>query len=353
MSDNTGAVSLPPLSSAPPLQLSQREKAAIIVRFLLNEGADLSLSDLPDDLQADLALVMGKMRHVDRQTLATVVMEFASELEAVGLCFPRGLSGALSALEGQISPVTAQRLRKEAGVRLAGDPWNRLRALSVDALIEIVERESTEISAVLMSKLDVSKAAELLGELPGDRARRITYAVSLTGGITPEAVERIGLSLACQLEDAPARAFEKGPDSRVGEILNYSAAATRDDVLSGLDETDEHFASAVRKAIFTFSDIPARLVERDVPNVLRDVPQDVLVTALAAAKDEATKPTVNFLLENISARLADQIREDMEDRGTVTPKDGEAAQTQVVGVIRQQAEAGDIQLNEPEEEAET
>ena len=352
MSDRTGAVPIPPPTSSPPLHLSQREKAAIIVRFLLNEGAELTLTDLPDDLQANLAQVMGHMRHVDRQTLANVVMEFAAELEAVGLCFPRGLSGALLALEGQISPVTAQRLRKEAGVRLAGDPWDRLRALPVADLVEIVGRESTEISAVLMSKLDVSKAAEMLGELPGDRARRITYAMSLTGGITPEAVERIGLSLACQLEDTPARAFEKGPESRVGEILNYSAAVTREDVLSGLDETDEQFATAVRKAIFTFSDIPARLVPRDVPNVLRDVPQDVLVTALASANDEAVAQAAEFLLENISARLADQIREDVADRGTVSAKDGEVVQTQLVGVIRQLAEGGEIQLKEPEEDSE-
>lgn len=352
MSDRKGAVSLPPPLTSPPMHLSQREKAAIIVRFLLNEGAELSLSDLPEDLQGDLAQVMGNMRHVDRQTLASVVMEFASELEAVGLCFPRGLSGALSALEGQISPVTAQRLRKEAGVRLAGNPWDRLSGLSIEDLIEVVERESTEISAVLMSKLDVAKAAELLGELPGDQARSIAYAMSLTSGITPEAVERIGLSLACQLEDAPARAFDKGPESRVGEILNYSAAVTRNDVLSGLDETDEDFATAVRKAIFTFADIPARMFERDVPNVLRDAPQDVLVTALAGATDATTSPVAEFFLGNISARLADQIREDVEDRGTVSAKDAEAAQTQLVGIIRQQAEAGTIQFREQDQDAE-
>lgn len=233
---------------------------------------------------------------------------------------------------------------------MAGDPWDRLRALPLDKLQEIVERESTEVSAVLMSKLDVSKAAELLGELPGEQARRITYAVSLTGGITPDAVDRIGLSLATQLEDDPVRAFEKGPDSRVGEILNYSAAATRDDVLNGLDQTDEAFASAVRKAIFTFADIPVRVEARDVPAVLRDVEQNILVTALAAATSDSGRIVAEFLLSNISGRLADQLREEVEELGTVNAREGEAAQTQVVGAIRALAEAGDLKLKEPEEE---
>ncbi|MDO6658790.1 hypothetical protein Q4550_23305, partial [Anaerobacillus sp. 1_MG-2023] len=118
--------------------------------------------------------------------LAEVLMEFASELESVGLSFPRDIADALSALEGRISPMTATRLRKEAGVRQIGDPWGRIRALPVLSLVEIVMRESTEVAAVMLAKLDVPKAAELLGQLPGDKARRITYAISMTGGITPD-----------------------------------------------------------------------------------------------------------------------------------------------------------------------
>jgi flagellar motor switch protein FliG len=46
--------------------LSRRAKAAIVVRLLLNEGADLPLEDLPDDLQIALTQQMGAMRLVDR-----------------------------------------------------------------------------------------------------------------------------------------------------------------------------------------------------------------------------------------------------------------------------------------------
>ena len=68
--------------------LSQREKAAIVVRFLLSEGAEVTLTDLPDDLQSELAVLFGSMRHVDRATLSNVVSEFAEELEQIALLFP-------------------------------------------------------------------------------------------------------------------------------------------------------------------------------------------------------------------------------------------------------------------------
>ena len=233
-------------SSLPPMRLSQRAKAAIVVRLLLNEGADIPLEDLPEELQAHLTKAMGSMRVVDRDTLSSVVSEFAAEVERIGLRFPGGMAGALTALDGKISPHTAARLRKEAGVRESGNPWARIRDLDDDLLVPVLEGESVEVAAVMLSKLDVKKAAALLGKLPGPRARQITYAVSKTGAIGPDAVERIGLSLAAQLDARPITAFDNGPVERVGAILNSSTSMTRDDVLAGLEETDEWFANAVR-----------------------------------------------------------------------------------------------------------
>lgn len=332
------------------LKLSKRHKAAVIVRFLLNEGAEVSLSDLPDDLQAELTYLMGDMGYVDRDTLATVLMEFAHELESIGLSFPGGLSGALSALDGRISPMTAARLRKEAGVRQYGDPWDRLRNLPIVALRDLIEAESIEVAAVTISKLDVGKAAELLSALPGEIARRITYAVSMTGAITPEAVDRIGLTLASQLDDEPPKAFAEAPVERVGAILNSSTAATRDDLLQALEDTDADFAGEVRKTIFTYAHIPTRISPRDMPRIVKELDEDTLVAALGYATEGDAGATTEFILENISARLADQLRESVEERGAVTARDGEAALSGVTTVIRELETNGEIKLIRPEDQ---
>ncbi|TNF64102.1 MAG: flagellar motor switch protein FliG [Rhodobacteraceae bacterium] len=336
-----------------PQPLGRRAKAAVIVRLLLSEGADIPIEDLPEDLQAALTAQMGRMGLVDRDTLQQVVAEFADELDAVGLSFPRGLAGALSILDGRISAQTAARLRREAGVRQAGDPWIRIRDASVEDLARLAQSESIEIAAVMLSKLETGKAAELLGKIPGPLARRITYAVSLTGNVAPDAVDRIGLSLAARLDAKPPRAFEADPSERVGEILNFSAALTRDDVLTGLDETDADFAGEVRKSLFTFAHIPTRVAARDLPRVLREVQQPVLVTALAHAKTSPeTAPTVDFVLASISSRLSDNLREEIGDRGKVRPADGEEALIQIVAAVRRLEQAGEIRLIRPEDVAE-
>ena len=354
------ALSTAPLTGVTPVQpaappsraarLTRQQKAAIIVRLLANEGADLPLAKLEDDLQLALTQQMGQMRYVDRTTLADVISEFATELDSIGLAFPGGLAGALSALDGKISPQTAARLRKEAGVRQAGDPWERIRALPQARLKEFVLSEATEIAAVLMSKLDTGKAAELLADLPGAEARRITYAISLTKSVTPDAVERIGVSLAAQLDRDPIRAFDAEPPKRVGAILNFSPSATREAVLSDLEEEDEGFASEVRKNIFTFADIPARISSRDAGAILREVDQAEAVVALAFAQSQGMEAVNAHLLDNISKRLADGIREEVAQAGTPKIKDGEAAMAAVVRAVRQLEERGEITMLAEEED---
>ncbi|MHA6266433.1 flagellar motor switch protein FliG [Aliiroseovarius sp. CAU 1755] len=330
------------LSAVPPV-LSRKQKAAIIVRLLLAEGAALSLQDLPDALQTELIRQMSSMRYIDRATLKSVIDEFVVEIENIGLAFPGGIEGALSILDGAISPATAARMRKMAGVRLTSDPWATIAGLDPDLLLGVLEQESTEIAAVLLSKLKVSVAAELLGKLPGPRARKVAYAVSLTGAIDPEVVEKIGRALAEQLDAQPAKAFEAGPVERVGAILNFSPAATRDEVLDGLDADDSTFATAVRKAIFTFANIPARIDPRDVPKITKDIDQSVLITALAAATGKL-ESVADFILGSMSKRMSEQIREEMDNLGTVKAAEGEAAMAAIVAQIRELEAAGEVLL---------
>jgi len=337
----------------PQAPLSKRAKAAIVVRLLINEGADIPLEELPPELQAQLTQQMGAMRVVDRVTLAAVVQEFTEALDSIGLSFPGGIAGAIDAMDGRISRETSARLRKEAGVRAAGDPWKRLRALSVEELQGIVAVESTEVSAVLLSKLDVPLAAKLLGQLSGPQARQITYAVSLTNDVTPDAVDRIGLSLVAQLDAQVIPAFQGDAAVRLGAILNSSSTPLREDVLSGLEENDGILATAVRKAIFTFGNIPARISPRDIPRVLREVPPEALLPAMAGAEEMGFAEARDFILENMSGRLADQMREEIAEAGKIKPADADTAMSAFVAVIREMEGRGDlvlVQEAEPEEE---
>lgn len=325
--------------------LSAQQKAAVIVRYLIAEGAQIPLSQLPEPVQQILAEQMGEMRLVDRQVLDQVLEEFLAQLDSVGLAFSGGLEGALSLMDGQISPSAASRVRRKAGMNARHDPWGRLIALPVAQLLPVIEDEAVEVSAVVLSKLAVAKAADLLGRLPGEKARRIAFAVSLTGNIDPETVRRIGIAVLNQIDSRPARAFTTGPVERVGAILNVSAAGMREEVLQGLEAEDASFAEEVRKAIFTWAHIPARIAPRDVPKIIRSVDQLTIVTAMAYAigrpqQEEASE----FLLSHISQRMAQGLREEVTTRGKVKERQGEEAMNAVINAIRELEANGELEM---------
>ncbi len=324
----------------------------MVVQLLLSEGRKLDLASLPEDVQVSLTRELGALRLVDRATLSAVATEFADRLENVGLSAPGGVDRALAALSDQISPGTASRVRAESAGTQAEDPWARIVHLPSEDLVPMMTGESTEVAAVALSKLPVSKAAEILGMVPGDRARRIAYAMSQTQSISPEAVARIGSALAAEHCQRPALAFADPAPSRVGAILNSSQDATRETVLDGLDTEDPGFAEAVRKAIFTFPDIPERIQAADVPKVSRAVEDTVLITALAAAiaAGGPHEAAVEHILTNMSQRMADSLREEISERGRIRRSEGEAAMTAVVTAIREQVAAGEITLQQPDEE---
>lgn len=331
--------------------LSQRQKAAVIVRLMIDHDGLPELSALTEAQQTNLARDIAQMRRIDQGSLNRIIAEFADELESIALTFPGSMDGTLTALEGHLSSSAASALRREAGFGVGGDPWARLATLGTDRLLSVLRSETPEIAGITLSKIPVARAAELLGMLPGPEARRITFAISRTSRIAPETVLAIGRALVDALEAEPLAAFDEGPVARVGAILNNSTSATRDDVLEGLDAEDRGFADEVRKAIFTFANISVRISPRDVPRVLREVDEDTLVLALCGATK--TMPSVvEFILANLSRRMSDQLKETVAEREGVSAKDAEAAMAEVVNAIRRMESAGELILLADDGEAE-
>lgn len=329
--------------------LNSAQKAAVIVRMLEATGVALPPGTFSPEQEAEIARQMDGLKGMNPAILGGVVDEFLSAVGGTLPPPPGPPAGLLPAAPGLPElpdlPIMSAQPSPGDPSGVAPDPWDRVRALDTDKLLAALQAEAPEVGGVIMSKLKVSRAAELLGLLPGPRARRIAYAVSQIAAIRPETVLRIGHALCDSLTGEAPRAFADGPVERVGAILNHSRAATRNDVLDGLEDTDPDFAEAVRRSIFTFANIPQRVGPRDVPKIIRQIDQPILVTALAAARGaEDLSAAADFLLGSMSQRMAEALRGEVEELAEVKEADGEAAMTAVVAEIRALEEAGEIYL---------
>lgn len=329
-------------------QLTARQKAAVIVRLVMDEGG-LSLSSLDADAQTALAQEMAGMDLIDRATRDQVITEFCDSLEAVGLTFPGSLDGTLDILGAALSDDTANRLRRVAALTDKGDPWERITQMPVDRIVMLANQEAVEVVALLFSKLPVAKASEAFTALGPVRARAVAHAMSMTEGVSADALLRVGQVLLRAADALPRPAIERPAVDRVGAILNFASAEIRDSVLLGLDDDDAVFAGGVRKAIFTFAHIPTRIEPRDVPRIIREVELPVLMKALVGATD-GNVAAADFILANISQRMAEGLRDDMAAVGKVRPREVEEAMSAVVAAIRNLEASGEVRLIVPEDE---
>lgn len=326
--------------------LSGSHKAAIIVQMILSTGGTLPLTSLSSQGQTRLMRDFSDLGRVDRSTLSAVVAELERELEDQGLKFPRSIAAALETLESHVSPELVKGLRDELGVLDPTPPWEAITGLSTDKLMELIGDEDPKVAAIILSKLEPEQASEIVEKLPQEQASSLTLAVQGTETTSPEMLTRIGRYLRSSLPEEPPKAFSDEPSLRVANMLNSTSPGRRDELLASLGETDPDFAAAVRANIFTFGDIATRISATDVAKLIRGVPQDELVTALAFCK-ETEKQSCDFILDNISQRMADGLREEVNDLGEVNDKLGEEAMGKITSAVRGLADLGEVTILPP------
>lgn len=337
------------VSMQPQTGLSPRQKAAVIVRLLLDDDDATSLSQLNTDNQTLVAEAMAGMEIIDRQTRDAIINEFCDSLEAIGVTFPGDLDSTLAMLGGKLSDISADQLRRSAATSGHGDPWARIAEFSPEIILRLANSEAIELVALMLSKLPVERASETFITLPRDRARAVAQAMSMTSGVSPQALKRVGLILLQAAEAIPRPAISTPATERMGAILNFATSDLRDEVLDALEEQDTGFAGSVRKAIFIFAHIPTRIETKDIPRITREVEQAVLIRALSGTSPEDVA-TADFILENLSQRMADGLREERESLGKVRARDAEEAMNEVVAVIRRMTEDGSLTLILPQDD---
>lgn len=326
--------------------LTPRQKAAVIVRLLLDGGAVPALARLDAGAQTALAQTMAAMQRVDRDTLRAVLGEFLAALEATGVVLPGGLDQTLALLDGQISAQAVDRLR--GATPPAEDPWIDIARLPAGVLAALIADEHPAVGAVVLSQVPTEQAAGILGALPGPQARAIALALPGTDRTQPEVAARIGRALRAGQGARAPRAFAGDPAERFGAILNHTPDETRNALLDGLERDAAPFAGAVRRNLFTFAQLPDRVEQRDVPRAVRAVPPDVLLPALIHGRANAAH-TSDFLLRNMPTRLAEQTRAEMAEHPPVAAAAGEAAQVRLAEAIRALGDSGEIGLIPPED----
>jgi len=110
-------------------------------------------------------------------------------------------------------------------------------------------------------------------------------------------------------------------------------------ILTHIDQQDTNIAETIRHLMFVFEDL-LLIDPMGLKEVLAKVDRKILTVALKGTSEQLR----NQILGSMSQRGADMLREDMDALGPIKIKEVDAAQQQIIAVVRQLESEGVLSL---------
>jgi flagellar motor switch protein FliG len=325
---------------AEPMALSGVQRAAIVLLSLGEQQAAEVLKHMGAKEVQKLGVAMTSVGGVSRDDVLRVFDDFVDVLAQ-----PSGLG---SGADEYVRAVLTQALGEERASSLIDrillgrntSGLDTLKWMEPRAIADLVRLEHPQIIAIVMSHLDADQAAEVLKCLP-DRVRAdVLVRIATLDGIPPHALNELNDVMARQFAGSQnLKSSSVGGIKVAANILNFMDSGQDEVILGAIGQVDGELGGRIRDLMFVFDNL-SDLDDRSMQAVLRDVPSERLALALRGAEAKVREKITG----NMSQRAAQILIEDMEARGPVRLAEVEAAQKEILTIVRKMADSGEIQL---------
>jgi flagellar motor switch protein FliG len=316
------------------------QRAAVVLLSLGEQQAAEVLKHMSAKEVQKLGLAMTSVSGVSRDAVGRVIDQFVDHLAQ-----PSGLGAGA---DEYVRAVLVQALGEErasslidrilAGRNTSG--LDTLKWMEPRAIADLVRNEHPQIIAIVMAHLDSDQAAEVLKCLPERVRSDVLLRIATLDGIPPNALNELNDVMARQFAGAQnLKSSSVGGVKVAANILNFMDSGQDETILGAIGEIDGELGVRIRDLMFVFDNL-AEIDDRAMQAVLREVPNERLAVALRGADAKVREK----FTANMSQRAAEILLEDMEARGPVRLAEVEAAQKEILAMVRKMADAGTIQL---------
>ncbi|MBX9995923.1 flagellar motor switch protein FliG [Priestia aryabhattai] len=321
-------------------ELTGKQKAAIL---LISLGPDVSASiykHLSEDEIEQLTLEISSVRKIEPSLKEAVLHEFEQITLAQNYLEKGGVSYAKQVLEKALGPEQAMMIINRLTSSLQVRPFDFARKADPMQLLNFIQHEHPQTIALILSYLEPPQAGQILSSLPQERQADIARRIATMGSTSPEVINEVEQILERKLSATVTQDYtQTGGLEAVVEVLNGVDRATEKIIIDTLEIQDPALAEEIKQRMFVFEDI-VTLDNRSIQRVIRDVENDDLLLSLKVASEEVK----SIIFKNMSSRMVETFKEEMEFMGPVRLKDVEEAQSRIVAGIRRLEDAGEIVL---------
>ncbi|MEO8591996.1 MAG: flagellar motor switch protein FliG [Candidatus Solibacter sp.] len=309
------------------------EKAAILLVVLGDQASANIVKQLSEDAVELVSREVARLKRVSPEDAEAVVEEFYQLTSAQEYIATGGVEYAKGMLLKAFGPEVSKRMMDRLLSALENDmtTFDALQKADPQQLAKFLHSEHPQTIALVLAHLNPSQAAALLSSLPPEMRGDVALRVASLDQISPEVIGKIASVIGQKLNALGQFSRESyGGVRTVAEMFNRLDSAISKDILQFMGDQDAALVEAVQHLMFVFDDL-LLLDEASLKEVLGKVDRKVLTLALKGT-GEGLK---NHFLKGMSSRGAEMLREDMEGLGAVKIKDVEAAQQQMIAVVRQ------------------
>ncbi|WLR43543.1 flagellar motor switch protein FliG [Bacillus carboniphilus] len=319
-------------------KLTGKQKAAILLISLGIDVASVVYKHLSEEEIESLTLEISNVKTVDNERKEQIMEEFYSLAMAQEYISRGGITYAKEVLEKALGEEQANSILNRLTSTLQVRPFDFARKADPAQIINFIQNEHPQTIALILSYLDSSQAGQILSELPQEVQADIARRIAVMDITSPEIINEVEQVLERKLSSTVTQDYtQTGGIEAVVEVLNGVDRATERTILEALQIQDTELAEEIKKRMFVFEDI-VTLDTRAIQRIIREVENEDLMLALKRASDEVK----DIIFNNMSNRMVEAFKEEMEFMGPVRLRDVEEAQARIVTIIRKLEEIGEI-----------
>lgn len=323
------------------VEYTGREKAAMLLITLGPEKSAEIFKYLREEEIEQLTLEIANIRTVTPEEKEKVLEEFYEICLAQNYIAEGGIGYAKDILEKALGKEKALDIINRLTVSLQVKPFDFVRKTDPTQLLNFIQKEHPQTIALILSYLKPQQAAQVLSALPQDKQADVARRIAIIDRTSPEVIKEVERILEKNLSTLVTEDFTAaGGVQSIVDILNCVDRGTEKYIMETLEIEDTDLAEEIKRRMFVFEDI-LTLDNRSIQRFLREIDNNQLALALKGATEEVQK----VIFANMSKRLAEMIKEDIEYMGPVRLKDVEEAQQKIVNVIRKLEDAGEIVIS--------
>ena len=222
--------------------------------------------------------------------------------------------------------------------------WDRLSARDGNTLANMIQSESPQVIALILSRLSPDAAANTVRVLPRAIETDALKRLLGLGAVHPAAITALARVLAQQID--PGKAVNlRGGHEHVARIFDQLDSQSEEKLLSALNTAEPGSGEKIRALMFTFAALSG-LDAASLQTILGNVDRATLTLALKGAPE----PVADAFFGNMTQRAADLLREEMQSVGPVRRSEIEAARAEILALARTLVKRGDILVRQADDE---